>query len=593
MRNNTIFRDIIVVSIFFPLFMFIACNGSYRSNVTLYRIDEELSDSEVSTGRALAFLDSLSDIPEDELSNRERHYRDFLSIKAADKGYKLHTSDSLFLTVKEYFSSNHREILPEVSYYGGRVYSDLGNYPVALQYFEESLDCLGENTKDIKLKLNVLSQTGRLLCKLRLYDEALCYVEKCIELSSKDADTLMRVYDFELAGGIATRIKNLKKARIYFENACKLSKVRYPEEHAINRFRMAHIMELQGDLKGALQIMRSTIDSVTGMSRNYALPIIAQAYLSAGNLDSAYMYANELINNRDTLNKKFGYKILLSERMRGRFDPETLSEYLFKYDDILVRGLEDSMSEAVIMQNALYNYSIHDRERQRMEKERNNLKRWLITILISFFVFGFIIIWRAFKKEKTINKIFQLRARRIFIKYLFSASNEAGSNESKIENPVVEEEELLAETTSPDYELKESREKLIGEVLRLCEGKDKENFLLPNNLIMSNAFVEICNKIKNGSSIGDNETLWEELAKSVSECFPEFFKRLRLLTNGKLSKAEEHTALLVKCGFGVTDMAIALGRSKGAIVSRRESISKKIFDEKKGSKEIDRLIRSL
>lgn len=49
-----------------------------------------------------------------------------------------HTSDSLILDVIDYYSSNDdRNLYPEVLYYGGRVYSDLGDYPTSLSYFRK------------------------------------------------------------------------------------------------------------------------------------------------------------------------------------------------------------------------------------------------------------------------------------------------------------------------------------------------------------------------------------------------------------------------------------------------------------------------
>ena len=133
---------ILPVLLLLPLVISCGCGSSYRDDPRLRNIGTKLSDRSLSSSEALPLLDSLEKIPDTDLSEGERHYRDFLTIKASDKGYRRHASDSLYLTVKEYFSSHHsREMLPEVLYYGGRVYSDMGNYPIALQYFEEALDC--------------------------------------------------------------------------------------------------------------------------------------------------------------------------------------------------------------------------------------------------------------------------------------------------------------------------------------------------------------------------------------------------------------------------------------------------------------------
>ena len=64
-----------------------------------------------------------------------------LSIKAADKAYIPHTSDSLILPVVEYYEQGgDPDYLGEAYYYAGRVYRDLNDAPLALTYFQKGLD---------------------------------------------------------------------------------------------------------------------------------------------------------------------------------------------------------------------------------------------------------------------------------------------------------------------------------------------------------------------------------------------------------------------------------------------------------------------
>ncbi|MDE7442253.1 MAG: hypothetical protein K2M69_08825, partial [Muribaculaceae bacterium] len=97
-----------LVSLFFCLFV-AGCEGSYNDNPSLRRSGEMLEATEISKEQSQTILDSLRALPDAALSEGERHYRDFLIIKAADKGYITHTSDSLYLTVKDYFSDHHRK----------------------------------------------------------------------------------------------------------------------------------------------------------------------------------------------------------------------------------------------------------------------------------------------------------------------------------------------------------------------------------------------------------------------------------------------------------------------------------------------------
>ncbi|MDY2916896.1 MAG: amino acid ABC transporter permease, partial [Muribaculaceae bacterium] len=72
----------------------------------------------VNPERAVAALDTI-DVA--TLSDRDRHYYDLLTVKARDKAYITHTSDSLILSVIDYYRSRDSRHLPEALYYGGRV----------------------------------------------------------------------------------------------------------------------------------------------------------------------------------------------------------------------------------------------------------------------------------------------------------------------------------------------------------------------------------------------------------------------------------------------------------------------------------------
>ncbi len=75
------------LSIIFLLSLLAACSGGRSGNTLLLeRIDSLTS---VNPAKAAALLDSIDPAT---LSEEERHHRDLLTIKAADKGYVIHTS---------------------------------------------------------------------------------------------------------------------------------------------------------------------------------------------------------------------------------------------------------------------------------------------------------------------------------------------------------------------------------------------------------------------------------------------------------------------------------------------------------------------
>ena len=137
----------------------------------------------------------------------------------------------------------------------------------------------------------------------------------------------------------------------------------------------------------------------------------------------------------------------------------------------------------------------------------------------------------------------------------------------------------------------ELREQLKQELLSLYE-KGEETPEVPEPIINSDIYQTLKIFINEGSPIQDNR-LWEELERTIAACSPRFKTNLNLLTSGKLTSLDLHTALLIKCGFKPSEMTVLFGRSNGAIISRRETLGFKVLDKKTGVKVIDGIIHLL
>lgn len=123
---NSIINAISIINLkFFVYFclilIFSSCNNNEKDSSSLPAISKFLASN---PQRALESLDSIDYCA---LSASDRHFYDFLTIKAKDKSYIEHTDDSLILDVIKYYSTTDiKDVYAEALYYGGRVYSDLG-----------------------------------------------------------------------------------------------------------------------------------------------------------------------------------------------------------------------------------------------------------------------------------------------------------------------------------------------------------------------------------------------------------------------------------------------------------------------------------
>lgn len=268
------------------------CNHSIR-NDTLKEIQSNLDDLSLTEARASEINHKLSDINPDSLNEGERNLLAFLKIKAADKAYMPHTNDTAYLKVRDYFKDHHTGLYPEVLYYGGRVYSDMGDYPTALQYFHEALDRVGNSEDQLWLRGTINSQTGRLLDKICVYNQALHYVNESIRIDSLLKDTTGMIYDLQLAGGICIRAKEYDKAKAYITQAQQFSEKKYERHSAINKMYLARIAYKGGKLAEARHYIHETLISKETFIRNEAYAIATEIFLDAGIKDSAYLLAKK------------------------------------------------------------------------------------------------------------------------------------------------------------------------------------------------------------------------------------------------------------------------------------------------------------
>ncbi len=540
-------------------------------------------------------LDSLAAIDYAQLSDADKHYYDFLSIKASDKAYIMHKSDSLILKVID-FESQHQGNgrYPEALYYGGRVYSDLGDHPTALHYFQNSLDQLSSSDdQNIILKRRVLSQTGRLLTSLRLYDQAIPYIESALDLNRQLHDTLAIVYDLQLLGGTYLRASNYKSAEKYFNEAISLSS-NLPICHtAQSKMYLAAAKFGNGELDSALTLIRHTPELVVPISRNSALAYASNIYLQSEILDTAYIFSHELITSPYPHNREVGYQVILSPKLRHLIQPDSLNKYISDYRALLEKFYDENEAQLAINQHNSYNYQLHEREKAKAEKSNEILRFGILCFLLVIILLGLIVLYlmnrnkaHIIELHEALENIKKLRTE------LDNASSPIMQTEGTDKHSELTENKNTVATSISRKKEDDLRERLKNELMALYESANESKAISPI-ILQSEVYQKLQELITKGKPIKDQDSIWIELENIILKSSPKFRVNLNLLTSGNLTTLDLHTALLIKCGIKPSQMTTLFGRSNGTIVSRRETLCVKVLDKKSGVKVIDAIIRLL
>lgn len=516
----------------------------------------------------LAAIDSLSAIDSAALGEADRNYYDFLSVKAADKAYVVHTTDTVILRVIDY-AAGHRGhgYYPEALYYGGRVYSDMGDYPTALTYLHKALDELPDDDANRKLRGNIISQTGRLLINLRLYDQAVTYLDKVIEMERQDSDTANLVLDLQLLGHLYINSGQYNIAQKTITESLHLGRNLKPSHAAKSRMYLADLKYNQGDIDSALYYIRGTKELVDSITLNSVLASNSLIYHKAGIYDSAYYYARQIIESVDPTHKELAYDIILTRPLRKFIESDTLDKYLDDYEHLLEGYYNNNQNTLTITQQAMYNYKQHDAARVKAEKKELTTRYWLIAVGIAL-LFTVIII--LYLKNRNQKNLIQLHI--------------ALETIDKLKNNIDSKSE------DSNLDVNDIRDRLRASIEVL---NDNAHIEVPIGILQSSVYTTLQDYIYQKKGITDNSVLWADLENVVLSCSPNFKKYIQILSNGNISAADYRTALLIKCNISPTKMSYLFQLTRTTINSRRTSLSKKLFGESISSKLGDALIRSL
>lgn len=178
--------------------------------------------------------------PEMEHANEDtRVYYHLLTVKAADKAYIIHSSDSLIRNILAYYQnkrlSNH---LPEALYYAGRVYRDMGDAPQALDYFQQALNALGKEKNPLKSK--IYAQMGVLFSSQKIFNEALFAYKSSLEFEIMNKDTIGIIMGLRDIADAYWNLNQPDSVLKYYLDSYELAK-KYKKEWEIDRMDFIHM----------------------------------------------------------------------------------------------------------------------------------------------------------------------------------------------------------------------------------------------------------------------------------------------------------------------------------------------------------------
>lgn len=533
-----------------------------------------------------AALDSLRSMDYTSLSEEDRHYCDFLLIKAKDKNNERHESDSLIMDVLGYYERHADEVIyPEILYYCGRVYSNLGDSPMALTYFQRALAEYPCNSIN-PVRCVILSQTGELLQDMGFPQEGIPYLKELIRINKVQRDTVNLVYNLQMLGNMCITAGMYDDAEYYFNEAYAWGK-HISDPFRANTVHMPTSKGLKIDSDSTLFISGGCPSQVQE-TRCYRFISTAFASLKAGELDTAYKYARILIEQEDTNSRESGYRILLNPEMNCFSTVDSLASYVTKYRDIIEKYRGNYALQRLYVRNASYNYSVQQRERLKNEK---NIEVLVITVLMLLVVTLLVIGFYYYRKNRWQRERIELHeAEKVIVKLKKRISDyEAKRGNSEVVANSESDTQLRVDGPIDNESLRKS---MREELLELGKTVIRP-VAVSETLRRSAAWAKLMGFVGNGDCIPDGNSVWEELDREVMSQRPDFRHNLEVLSGGPMNERDWHMALLIRCGVTPTQMTRVFGREKGTISYYRRNLCRLVLGPEVKTSDVDDIIRLL
>ena len=568
----------------------------------------------------LAHIDSLADVnpdsadvlllstPNSSQKGGEREVALLLRIKIDDKLYRpiTHYRDTI-LQLIDYFE-RHPRVLPRqlgstgpaLPYlYAGRIYSDLGDAPQALDYYQRALDVMpvgqiengewkieNEETRRLAKQRNLLcSLIGNLFSYQYLFEEAVPLLEQANHWASLASDTNAMIFNYR---DLAEQYKYLDKpdsSLFHYEYALLLANQSNNTNMANDvKMQIARLYVSEGRFGDALSYIRPALNSIDSADISPTYAIASDIYKGCGNRDSALYCYQQLLRYGNIFGKHHAYQEL-SEIAVSANDMESANEYYRQYKllDDSIRKMDNA--ETVARMHAAYNYQKHEREAHELRLSNAMKEKVIYVTILSLILLLVVVFW--LRSMLKIHKTKLEESRRVHedLQRKFSLLTE--DYEKKLEQANLR----LKESTDEEERnaLTQQRDQILYHTT--LSRLEKEKIEAKTKSIHA---TELIRKILSTPSyLRSTKGAWSEVEEIISEYYPEFMDHLSQLLP-KLSEKERQVSLLLKAHIGHQTIADIICETQNGESNIRRRLCKKVFPkEAPSSSKFDDFIDSL
>ncbi len=567
--------------------LFLASCG-WRERAIPVELAQADSLMEVRPDSAMAYLASLDSFVQGE-PEYVRMYYALQQIKAQDKCYIPHTSDSVILSLVRYYTDNGTpDQQMEAYHYLGSVYRDMGDAPRAVEAYQKAADIGKESgSKRNDILGRTYEQIGYLFAYQGLYDEGLKAYRTSYYYNVNRPKG--KIYALRNIARMHNAKNNIDSAVYYYKRAYEEA-LSIKDQSIIDNMlsELSYIYTDKKEYDVAKEIFNHISDK-NDPNYTFGLGCIHQDSM---HLDSAIYYFKQA-NKYGNIYMRRTTNYILAEIEKLKGNPTLALDYALSSIHLSDTIRYKTKTEAVAKVNALYNYQRIEKEnnRLRIENDQKKIRNYqLILFIIILLITGIEYFSLSNKRKKeAIEK--ERKLRKLKEEQYERSMDSLKMNEQEISKLETQLQQAEMQKDSLREQLIHSQKELLELSNRKILASQNERELLEIALHKSDIyrlFHEAGSKVN--IRITDKE--WTNLQNSIDATYSNFTSQLYALYP-KISTQELHICYLIKISIPVKDIAKILGRSTSAITVARIRLYKKIHGEDGSAEMMDKFIADL
>ena len=562
-----------------------ACNGRKIAS----QLDNICYIANSNPDSALVLLNKFKD-EEKEWNRGDRIHYELTKMHIENKKYVTFSSDSTIKEIVGYYKNSGTANEKMLAYYIlGRVYSDIGEAPKALEAYYDAINMADTTSSDCDYNtlIGIYGQMSTIFHKQNLPHDEIWALKHYIDYIRKHED--LKEYIIEKEQLVRPYyLLNEKDSVLSLINKTYSALKQLGEDQAAADALVVsiYIYTERGELAKAKQAI-DIFEKESGLFDKYGnIKKGREAYyntkgfyeLAVKNIDSAEQYFRKAIKYGYNEN---AYKGLLSVyRESGNLD--SVVHYSILYESSLDSIHNKKQIETIHQMSSLYNYNRIQREAEMEKTKAHNAKLVAINCVVVFlFVVSLLSIYYHHNQRKKKAEIRHLE------KSLYSAKSQK-----------IEIQEELQQLRAMNYEaLIKSKEAKMQELKStIAELQKKQNIPSEADELQEFANSNIAQLFYKKSENKTEKLVptnaeWELLLQEFNKYMPAAYERFCI--NASLSTLELHTTILLILNFPEGIIVKMTASSSPAISTAKARANYKLFNKKEASSFKRNLISSL